>query len=130
MLRLLRPRPLESRCFARLENSITSKEESNALDHPGDSDHSLVARFYDEDWRRPYSLNPGNRADHFDYSIGDWAARLTCRRCQGKEGMMSEQQSQKRGVRSEAQKEYEAREDPYDPKPSSNEVGGAVGNRE
>ena len=43
---------------------------------------------------------------------------------------MSEQQSQKRGLRSEAQKEYEAREDPYDPKPSSNAVGGAFGNRE
>ena len=77
ILRLLRPRPLESRCFARLENSITSKEEWNALDHPGDSNHSLAARFSHEDWRRPYSLNPGNRADHFDYSIGDWAARLT-----------------------------------------------------
>ena len=43
---------------------------------------------------------------------------------------MSEQQSQKRGLRSEAQKTYEARDDPYDPKPSSNAVGGAFGNRE
>jgi hypothetical protein len=33
-------------------------------------------------------------------------------------------------LRSEAQKEYEAREDPYNPKPSSNAVGGAFGNRE
>ena len=43
--------------------------------------------------------------------------------------MISEQQSQKRGVRSEAQEEYEAREDPYDPKPSSSAVGGAFGSQ-
>jgi hypothetical protein len=39
---------------------------------------------------------------------------------------MSEQQSQKRGVRSEAQKEARAREG-YDPIPPSNQVGGAFG---
>jgi hypothetical protein len=39
---------------------------------------------------------------------------------------MSEQQSQKRGVRSEAQKEMRAREG-YDPIPPSNQVGGAFG---
>jgi hypothetical protein len=39
---------------------------------------------------------------------------------------MSEQQSQKRGVRSEAQKEMRAREG-YDPIPPSNPVGGAFG---
>ena len=37
-----------------------------------------------------------------------------------------EQQSQKRGVRSEAQKETRAREG-YDPIPPSNAVGGAFG---
>ena len=42
---------------------------------------------------------------------------------------MGEQQSQKRGVRSEAQKEARGREG-YDPLPPSNEVGGALaGNR-
>ena len=39
---------------------------------------------------------------------------------------MGEQQSQKRGVRSEAQKEARAREG-YDPLPPSNAVGGAFG---
>jgi hypothetical protein len=39
---------------------------------------------------------------------------------------MSEQQSQKRGVRSEAQKEMRAREG-YDPIPPSNPVAGAFG---
>lgn len=39
---------------------------------------------------------------------------------------MGEQQSQKRGVRSESQKEARAR-DPYAPIPPSNEVAGAFG---
>jgi hypothetical protein len=42
---------------------------------------------------------------------------------------MSEQQSQKRGVRSEAQKEMRAREG-YDPIPPSNPVAGAFGEQE
>jgi hypothetical protein len=42
---------------------------------------------------------------------------------------MSEQQSQKRGVRSEAQKEMRAR-DGYDPIPPSNPVAGAFGEQE
>ena len=42
---------------------------------------------------------------------------------------MSEQQSQKRGVRSEAQKEMRAREG-YDPIPPSNAVAGAFGENE
>ena len=41
---------------------------------------------------------------------------------------MSEQQSQKRGVRSEAQKEEKAR-DSYAPIPPANAVGGAFGER-
>ena len=41
---------------------------------------------------------------------------------------MDEQQSQKRGVRSEAQKEEKAR-DSYAPIPSANPVGGAFGER-
>jgi hypothetical protein len=41
---------------------------------------------------------------------------------------MSEQQSQKRGVRSEAQKEEKAR-DGYAPIPPANAVGGAFGER-
>src|SRR5687768_7298906 len=45
---------------------------------------------------------------------------------QDKEGSMSQQQSQKRGVRSEAQKEMRAREG-YDPIPPSNPVAGAFG---
>jgi hypothetical protein len=43
--------------------------------------------------------------------------------------IMSEQQSQKRGVRSEAQKEAGVREG-YDPIPPSNAVGGAFGENE
>lgn len=39
---------------------------------------------------------------------------------------MSQQQSQKRGVRSEAQKEAAAR-DAYDPMPATSEAGGAFG---
>jgi hypothetical protein len=42
---------------------------------------------------------------------------------------MSEQKSQKRGVRSEAQKEDEAR-DAYAPIPAATQVAGAFGNRE
>ena len=42
---------------------------------------------------------------------------------------MSEQQSQKRGVRSEAQKTERAREG-YDPIPPSNPVAGAFGDRQ
>jgi hypothetical protein len=42
---------------------------------------------------------------------------------------MSEQQSQKRGVRSEAQKDTRAREG-YDPIPPSNAVAGAFGEGE
>ena len=42
---------------------------------------------------------------------------------------MSEQQSQKRGARSEAQKTERAREG-YDPIPPSNAVAGAFGERE
>ena len=42
---------------------------------------------------------------------------------------MGEQQSQKRGVRSTAQKEDRAR-DAYAPVPPSNPVGGAFGDRE
>jgi hypothetical protein len=41
---------------------------------------------------------------------------------------MDEQQSQKRGVRSEAQKEEKAR-DSYAPIPPANAVGGAFGDR-
>ena len=41
---------------------------------------------------------------------------------------MSEQQSHKRGVRSEAQKEMRARE-AYDPIPLTNRVGGAFGEK-
>lgn len=41
---------------------------------------------------------------------------------------MSEQQSQKRGVRSEAQKTERAR-DGYEPIPPSNEVAGAFGDK-
>jgi hypothetical protein len=41
---------------------------------------------------------------------------------------MDEQQSQKRGVRSEAQKEEKAR-DSYGPIPPANPVGGALGER-
>jgi hypothetical protein len=40
--------------------------------------------------------------------------------------VMSEQQSKKRGLRSERQKEARAR-DAYEPIPPSNEVGGAFG---
>jgi hypothetical protein len=40
--------------------------------------------------------------------------------------LMSEQQSQKQGLRSSAQKEERAR-DAYAPLPASNEVGGAFG---
>jgi hypothetical protein len=43
-----------------------------------------------------------------------------------KEKLMGEQQSQKRGLRSEAQKEDEAR-DAYEPLPPANPVGGAFG---
>jgi hypothetical protein len=42
---------------------------------------------------------------------------------------LSEQQSQKRGVRSETQKEMRAREG-YDPIPPSNPVAGAFGQQE
>jgi hypothetical protein len=42
---------------------------------------------------------------------------------------MSEQQSQKRGLRSEAQKEDAAR-DAYEPMPATSEAGGAFGKRE
>lgn len=42
---------------------------------------------------------------------------------------MSEQQSQKRGVRSEAQKTTTAR-DGYEPMPAANPVSGAFGERE
>jgi hypothetical protein len=42
---------------------------------------------------------------------------------------MSRQESQKRGVRSEAQKQQRARKG-YDPIPPSNAVGGAFGNPE
>ena len=42
--------------------------------------------------------------------------------------LMGEQQSQKRGVRSEAQKEEKAR-DSYAPIPPANPVGGAFGER-
>lgn len=42
---------------------------------------------------------------------------------------MSRQESQKRGIRSDAQKQQRAREG-YDPIPPSNEVGGAFGRNE
>ena len=42
---------------------------------------------------------------------------------------MSKQQSQKRGLRSEAQKEDAAR-DAYEPIPASSQVGGAFGKRD
>jgi hypothetical protein len=42
---------------------------------------------------------------------------------------MEEQQSQKRGLRSDAQKQQRARE-VYDPLPASNEVAGAFGEHE
>jgi len=42
---------------------------------------------------------------------------------------MSEQQSQKRGIKSEAQKTHRAR-DGYEPLPASNPVAGAFGDKE
>jgi hypothetical protein len=42
---------------------------------------------------------------------------------------MSRQESQKRGIRSDAQKQQRARKG-YDPIPPSNEVGGAFGQHE
>ena len=39
---------------------------------------------------------------------------------------MSQQQSQKRGVRSEAQKQADARQG-YDPRPATSQAGGAFG---